>query len=57
MVSFAFNIVFKTPVGLILLGYLVYRFYFKKKPEKVTEEEVFYTSDEETIEVNYEERE
>ncbi len=36
MVSFVFTIVFKTPVGLILLGYIVYRLYFKKS--KVTQE-------------------
>ncbi|MBN2796049.1 MAG: hypothetical protein JXR88_11630 [Clostridia bacterium] len=58
IVSFGLKIIFGTPVGILLLGYLIYRFYFKKKaPEVKDEEPVFTDNEDEVIEVKYEERE
>lgn len=54
MMSFAFTIIFKTPVGLILLAYLIYRFYFKRKKVSHVESFEFDHEEDDAIDVDYE---
>jgi cytochrome c-type biogenesis protein CcmH/NrfF len=57
MVSFAFNLIFKTPLGLVLLAFVFYRFYIRKKSVEVDDAyETFENeNNEEVIDVDYEE--
>lgn len=58
------SLIFTTPVGLVLLAYLAYRYFKKNKKDSVTYEDTYdqethkhFESDEEVIDVDYEDYE
>lgn len=58
VIRFTGWVIFGTPVGLVLLGYIVYRYFKKNKEQEVSkdyyEEEPNFNNDNDIVDVDYE---
>jgi predicted membrane protein len=57
LLSFSWTLIFRTPLGLVLLGYLIYRYYKKNKRVEEPEHFEFKSEEEDVIDVDYEDYE
>jgi hypothetical protein len=55
MISFSWTIIFRTPVGLVLLGYLIYRYYKKNSVSQPEQPVEFKSEEDEVVDVEYDE--